>query len=132
MHDALGHAVLDRDWLEWVGKHGGPGECGEVTHYTWIINGKLYSAPANIASQSWNELPDGTGFILFETKRHTDNCYVTDAYGEVLYRLTVPRELTGPDIPPSDEMWFRNVATHRDGKFDVSAWIEGSGSGGYA
>ena len=29
MHDALGHAVLVRDWLAWVGKHGGPGEFGK-------------------------------------------------------------------------------------------------------
>lgn len=110
---------------------------GVQVRLTWECEGNNFEL--NIPTQKVDELslsvsllPDASGLICFAGKLEADNAYILDPYGRMRYGLRVPYELTGLDIPQDNEMWFRNIATHKDGKFGVSAWIEGSGSGGYA
>jgi hypothetical protein len=72
-------------------------------------------------------LPDSSGLICFESGFTPDGCYVLDAYGKERYTLTVPWELTPYEVPAGAKMWFRNVGTHPDGQFGVTAWIEYAG-----
>jgi hypothetical protein len=127
MHDELGHAVLKREWLRWVRDHNGPGEFGVTTHFSWRVDEHDICVPVDIGQVSWHELPDASGFICFERGFKPDNCYVLDAYGKERYRLRVPWDLTPYDVPPGAKMWFRNVGTHMDGQFGVTAWVEHAG-----
>ncbi|HET6553642.1 MAG TPA: hypothetical protein VFG49_08900, partial [Dyella sp.] len=90
----------------------------------WTVDGQLLS---RIRDSYWGQLPDSSGFICFEAVFKPDNCYVLDAYGKERYRLRVPWELTAYDVPSGAKMWFRNVSTHPDGQFGVTAWIEYAG-----
>ena len=87
-----------------------------------------YDPDFNDIPLSVNLLPDAMGLICIEPRydRH-DNCYVVDGYGKCKYRLTVPWRLTGYEVPPGAQMWFRNMGTHREGQFGVTAWIEYAG-----
>lgn len=123
IHGSEGEAIPYDNFLDWVAreKHG-----IAETHLSWmagehrrrLLTGKSLNAV---------RLPDASGFICFEAARKTDNCYVLDANGKQRYRLTVPWELTGREVPRGAEMWFRNVGQHKDGKFGVTAWIEYAG-----
>lgn len=127
MHDALGHSVLRSKWLDWVEKNKGPGKFGAVTHYSWMVEGEEIRASIDIGKVLWHELPDASGFICFESGFASNNCYVLDIYGKQRYRLTVPWELTGYEVPHGAKMWFRSVGEHINGKFGVTAWIEYAG-----
>jgi hypothetical protein len=89
---------------------------------------------------SFDVLPDHSGFLRFESGwDRPDNCLLLDAYGKERMRLTVPWELTGREIAKDAVMCFKNVSAPyvnpkdgKQGQFGVSAYIEGSGSGGYA
>jgi hypothetical protein len=89
---------------------------------------------------SFKLLPDSSGFLRFESGwDRADNCLLLDAYGKERMRLTVPWELTGREISKDAVMCFKNVSEPyinpmdgKQGQFGVSAYIEGSGSGGYA
>lgn len=105
---------------------------------TWIYNSELFGLDVNLTT-SISKLPDSSGFIAFEDDWMLDNCLLLDAYGKERMRLMVPWELTELDIPKDAVMSFKNISdpykNPKDGKlgqFGVSAWIEGSGSGGYA
>lgn len=107
-----------------------------------IINRLLGRAASSPPKRfiSINLLPDSSGFLRFESGwDRPDNCLLLDAYGKERMRLTVPWELTELDIPKDVAMCFKNVSSPyinpkngKQGQFGVSAWIEGSGSGGYA
>lgn len=127
MHDGLGNAMLKSKWLSWVREHNGPGEFGITTHYSWKVDGKYICLPVDVSRVTWNELPDASGFICFESGFKSNNCYVLDAHGRERYRLSVPWELTPYNVPSGSKMWFRGVDTHCDGKFGVGAWIEYAG-----
>ena len=146
IHGSGGFAVLKSKWLDWIleretlsreqsldlvfeDRYG----FGEATYYTWLVDSSPVSAPA-IFGHYWVELPDASGFIVFESKRETDNCLLLNAFGMERMRLTVPVELTKRAIPKTNQMYFCNISapwTEFGGKFGVHAWIEGSGSGGY-
>jgi len=127
MHDDSGHAILKKDWLSWVNKHGGPGDFGVTTSYSWYVDGSYIKVSVDISRVRWRELPDESGFICFESEFVENNCVVLDAYGVERYRLKVPLELTPYDVPPEAKRWFRGPSTHPDGKYGVIAWIEYAG-----
>lgn len=145
MHGSSGHSVLRSKWLDWVAAHQGLEGSdrengfgfGHMTHYSWYVGDEKIEMPF-VQWDYWCELPDASGFIIFQSKRNTDNCVLRDAYGKDRMRLTVPLQLTGLDIPKDVEMWFKNISdpykNPKDGQvgiFGVTAWVEGSGSGGY-
>lgn len=127
LHDDFGHSVRDKDWLSWVKDHNGSGEFGVTTHYSWRVDGNQIVVPTDIGKVTWKELPDASGFICFDSGFIPDGCYVLDAYGAQRYSLTVPWELTPYEVPLEAKMWFRNIGTHPDGQFGVTAWIEFAG-----
>lgn len=121
LHNARGESLLPSELFDWSSRSSCP---FNVSSYSWVVDGVLHS---QIASSFWRELPDATGFICFEPRFEQDNCCVIDAYAQQRYRLTVPWELTPYDVPSDAKMWFRNIGTHSDGKFGVTAWIEYAG-----
>ena len=146
IHGSSGHSVLNSKWLDWIAEHQNKPGCtydnrygfGRGTHFSWYVGDERIER----AVDKWiyvHELPDASGFIGFEKDWKPDNCLLFDAYGKERMRLTVPWELTGRQIPKDAVMTFKNVSAPcinpQDGKvgqFGVSAYIEGSGSGGYA
>lgn len=145
MHGSAGYSVLRSKWFDWLEDHqrleGANHEngfgFGQTTHYSWEVEKQQITIEAE-SGKYWCQLPDDSGFIVFDGKRNTDNCVLLDAFGKERIRLTVPYELTGLDIHKDTEMWFKNISTPyknpkdgRVGKFGVSVWIEGTGSGGY-
>lgn len=143
MHGSLGHAVLRSKWLDWVAAHQGLDGCnrengfgfGETTHYTWDVDGQQVVARTE-PGKYWCELPDASGFIVFEREWKPDNCVLLDAYGKERMRLTVPWQLTKPKNPKSANAptSFNNVSSPFevliDGKkseFGVTAWVEHAG-----
>jgi hypothetical protein len=99
---------------------------------TWECIGKGFELSALFENVniplSVSLLPDASGLICFEpTYERPDNCYILDAYGKERFRLRVPWKLTPYDVPPAAKMWFRNIGTHDDGQFGVTAWIEYAG-----
>jgi len=144
-HGEFGHSVLDSKWLDWIEDHrNNPGSTydnrygfGRLINYSWFVGDKRIEMPF-VQWDYWCELPDASGFIVFQGKRNTDNCVLRDVYGKDRMRLIVPYELTGLDIPKDTEMYFkhisepyRNPKDGQEGNFGVKAWIAGSGSGGY-
>ncbi|WP_201313834.1 hypothetical protein [Dyella sp. EPa41] len=121
LHNARGESVLSSKLIRWALKAQRP---FNVASYSWTVDDKLLS---HIRDSFWEELPDSSGFICFESNFKSDNCYVLDAYGKERYRLRVPWELTPYDIPAGAKMWFRNVGAHMDGQYGVTAWIEYAG-----
>jgi len=135
LHNAMGEAVRAAELIDWSLKQK-PWRAFNTSRYSWEVNGRRFESPNN---SYWCELPDASGFICFESEWKSDNCRLLDAYGKEIRRLTVPWDLTGLNIPKDAVMCFKNVSepckNPKDGKlgqFGVSAWIEGSGSGGYA
>ncbi|WP_201313833.1 hypothetical protein [Dyella sp. EPa41] len=125
LRNALGEAVARNQLINWKPADGS-GRPFLPVEISWIVNGRRLSLPMR-KGLLINVLPDASGFICFEDDRDTDNCYVLDAYGKERYRLRVPWELTPYDVPPGAKMWFRNVGTHMDGQYGVTAWIEYAG-----
>lgn len=141
MHGSSGHNVLRSKWLDWVAEHQGMEGCsrengfgfGQTTHYSWYVDGRKILVRAE-SGKYWCQLPDSSGFIIFDDKRDKDNCVLLDVYGKERMRLIVPWELVGREIPETAEMWFRNIdgpyvnpVTGKQGNFGVSAWIEYAG-----
>lgn len=102
-------------------------ECDGKNFELSALNPKRGDQPLSVSL-----LPDASGLICFERNRMANNAYILDPDGKMRYRLVVPWELTGRDIPATSEMWFSHVAVHEDGEFGLNAWIEGTGSGGYS
>lgn len=121
LHNANGESVLAADLIRWGLKEG---RLFNVTSYSWFVDGRPFSCET---VAYWTELPDSSGFICFEAEFKPDNCYVLDVYGKERYRLRVPWELTPYEVPSGAKMWFRNVGTHMDGQFGVTAWVEHAG-----
>lgn len=125
LHNDLGESVARDKLIHWRA-YDGSSRPFFPTSLTWSVDGK----EMNIALRRGlivRVFPDASGFICFEDCRDVDNCYALDAYGQQRYRLKVPWELTPYDVPVGAKMWFRNVGTHQDGKFGVTAWIEYAG-----
>jgi hypothetical protein len=121
LHNAGGESVLSSELIGWALKAQWP---FNVASYSWTVDGEPFS---HTKDSFWEELPDASGFICFESGFKPDNCYILDAYGKLRYRLHVPWELTGYEVPHGAKMWFRNVGTHNDGQFGVTAWVEYAG-----
>ena len=109
---------------------------GPITKYSWLVNDAFYEAQKP-KGQSWEILPDASGFIGFEKKRwEPDNCLLLDAYGKERMRLIVPWQLTHPKNPESAKppTSFDNIsepyinpADGKQGEFGVTAWVEHAG-----
>lgn len=142
LHNNRGLSVPDTEVLHWRKYY--PRDqasvFGPITKYSWTVNGRLYEIEKP-TGQSWETLPDSSGFICFEDRYAEDNCLLLDAYGEERMRLTVPWELAGNEgVPPEllragkpkpRRMWFIGLAspwvhprTGEPGKLGVTAHLE--------
>lgn len=123
LHNDLGEEVRAADLSAWAAKQD-PWRAFNATKYSWHVNGeKLFREKKSY----WVELPDSSGFICFEDYRSNDNCSLLDAYGENRCRLIVPVDLTGYEVPPQAERWFRDIGTYPGGQYGVTAWVERAG-----
>jgi hypothetical protein len=142
LHNDRGLSVADAElpnWRKYYPSDKSP-VFGPIARYSWLVSGKLYEIQRP-SGQSWEILPDSTGFICFEDRFAEDNCLLLDAYGKERMRLTVPWMLTGNEgIPPEmrthgkprpKRMWFIGLATAwnhpktgEPGKLGVTAHLE--------
>lgn len=135
LHDASGNSMLDKDWLKWVNQHEGQG-FGPTVSYSWHVGDHRVEVPANRQEETWEVLPDATGFICFKSDRKPDNCLLLDAFGRERMRLTVPWLLTRRQNPESAKpptsfvnasAPYVNPDDGREGQFGVIAWVEFAG-----
>jgi hypothetical protein len=138
LHNDRGMSIADAELLNWRKYY--PDDkadiFGPITKYSWFVDDTFYEIQKP-KGQSWEILPDASGFIVFEQKRwEPDNCLLLDAYGKERMRLTVPWQLTHPKNPESakpptsfDNIGgpYINPADGKQGKFGVTAWVEHAG-----
>jgi hypothetical protein len=132
LHNDRGQSVLSTDLLRWKDELNHPtGIFGPVIKYTWSVNGRPFESPK---TGYWQELPDSSGFICFESRWEPDNCVLLDACGKERMRLTVPWQMTGATDPQAGEAptSFDNISepclnpeTGQPGKFGVTAHVAG-------
>lgn len=122
LHNDAGESVLASDLVRWAEKNS---RIFYKTSVSWLVNGQLKRMDAKSIKVSI--LPDNSGLICFDDDRDYDNGYILDAYGKLRYRLRVPWELTGLDIPKGAKMWFRDITSCIQGTFGAAAWIEYAG-----
>lgn len=115
-----GEEVKAKDLAAWASRQS-PWRTFDATGYCWYVEGERFFCRK---AAYWVELPDSSGFICFYDNLSNDNCSLLDVYGRERFRLAVPCELTPYEVPPGAEMWFRNIGTHPNGQFGVTAWIE--------
>lgn len=134
LHDSMGKAMLDTDWLKWTEEHGQG--FGPTVFYSWNVGIHSNRAEANRRKETWEVLPDASGFICIQSEWAPDNCVLLDAYGKERIRLTVPWQLTKPKNPKSanpptsfstTSAPYVNPADGKEGIFGVTAWVEHAG-----
>jgi hypothetical protein len=144
-HSNTGLSLPDDKWIEWVLQHQGDAGAnnengwgfGRVTHYSWYVGDQLIETPAKGGKETWEVLPDASGFICFEDDWKPDNCLLLDVYGKERMRLTVPWQFTRPRNPESARpptSFARvnepciNPADGTEGQFGLNAWVEHAGT----
>ncbi len=135
-HGSSGVAVRYVDFLEWLKNHSASELGNRIEAYSWKVGGVPLKVSVDIQKERWEPLPDGSGFIRFESGSKPDDCTLLDIYGQVSIRLTVPWQLSGSTWPQSarSPTSFVNVSepyvnprTGENGKFGVTAWVERAG-----
>jgi len=133
LYNDKGQSTLYVELGSWKGPRG-EFIFGPAVGCTWTVDGNQYEIL--LSEQSWNLLPDATGFICFEKEWKPDNCVLRDAYGKERMRLTVPWNLTKPKNPDSAKQPtsfasisspYVNPVDGRQGLFGVTAWVEHAG-----
>jgi hypothetical protein len=137
LHNDRGLSIADVDLLGWRKFY--PDDksdiFGPVKKYSWLVDDTHFEIQKP-NGQSWETLPDASGFICFESDWKPDNCTLLDAYGKERMRLTVPWQMTGSTSPESGQppTSFENIsapyvnpADGKEGKFGITAWVEYAG-----
>ncbi|MGJ7580838.1 hypothetical protein ACSFA3_11715 [Variovorax sp. RHLX14] len=134
LHDAMGNVMLDKDWLNWLEEHGQG--FGPTIFYSWNVGKDQNRAHADRKKETWEVLPDKSGFICIQSEWIPNNCVLLNAYGKERMRLTVPWQLTKPQNPKSADPPtsfalvsdpYINPADGKPGQFGITAWVEHAG-----
>ena len=90
LHNDRGESILDIELLNWrkYYPNDNTGIFGPIMKYSWHVDEVIYEIQKP-KKQSWEALPDATGFICFESDSKPDNCTLLDAYGKERMRLSV-------------------------------------------
>lgn len=137
LHNDRNESVFDSEILNWRSYY--PSDnidiFGPITSYSWFVDGITYQEQ-KLPNQSWQLLPDASGFICFESDWKPDNCILLDVFGKERKRLMVPWQITKQMNPESAvaptsfcniSKPYTNPINGNHGVFGVTAWVEHAG-----